>query len=112
MMAMRGNLAPQRRAKWIGGMLVVMLGVHMLMFITLGNSSSSDWLWFVPVLVMVVMMALMMFVVGPRMMRHAQGRGSEDTPSEILRKRYASGELTKQQYEEMEQTLRDHITGP
>jgi len=95
------------------GVLLVMVAVRLVMWTTVGNASGSDWLWFLPVLVVVVTMALMMFVVGPRMMHHTQGSGSEDdTPSQILQKRFARGELTQQQYEEMDQALRDHTPQP
>ena len=60
---------------------------------------------------MVVMMALMFFV-GPRMMHGAHAPGAEGSPSEILARRFAGGELTKEQYEEMAHALREHSEPP
>jgi putative membrane protein len=62
-----------------------------------------------------VIIALAVWVVGslfPRGMSASQSRlisradGSSDSPSEVLKHRYASGEISKAEYEEMSQTLR------
>lgn len=37
--------------------------------------------------------------------RNVLGQPSHDTAHEILRRRYASGEITKEQFEEMKRTL-------
>ena len=37
--------------------------------------------------------------------RGRDGSGNRETPREILDRRFASGELTKEQYEEMKRTL-------
>jgi uncharacterized membrane protein len=81
-------------AKWVVGLLLVMVGTRLLIFVlaALGlirwaGSSASGVFWVLPVL-MILMMALMFFLMRPRMMRHAQGSGSTETPSEILQKRF------------------------
>ena len=61
-------------------------------------------MWLVPLLVIAILVAL--FVggrrdgVGPR-----DDGGRRETPRDILDRRYASGELSKEQYEEMKRTL-------
>ncbi|WP_455243911.1 SHOCT domain-containing protein [Petrachloros mirabilis] len=37
--------------------------------------------------------------------RHGRGTSEPDTPRQILDRRYASGDLTKEQYESMKQDL-------
>ena len=102
-------------AKWVIGLLLLMMGIRMLIFvlaavglINWGGFSGTSWLWVMPVL-MVLMMGVM-FLVMPRLMHHAPGPGAQETPSHILQKRFARGELTKEQYEQMEEILREHAS--
>jgi len=104
-------------AKWVIALLVLMMGARVLVFvlfaaglISWGGFSGSSWLWVMPLL-MIAMMALMIFVM-PRMMHNGPGAANVETPSEILQKRFARGEITKEQYEQLEQTLREHAPAP
>src|SRR5579872_3615704 len=115
MMMMHGGGTAGKVAKWVIGLLLLMMGARLLIFvlaaagiINWGGFSGSSWLWIMPVM-MVVMMGLMFFVM-PRMMHGAAGPGAQETPSQILQKRFARGELTQEQYEQMEQTLREHAS--
>jgi putative membrane protein len=113
-MMMMLNNRTRKIARWIIGLLLVMITARLVIFglaaaglITWGGSSSFSWLWIMPVL-MLLIMALMLFL-GPRGMHGTQEPGAEESPSEILARRFARGEITKEQYEEMEQTLREHL---
>ena len=92
--------------KWLLGVPIVMIGAHMLMTTVLAGSAGHLSSWALPVL-MVLMMAVMMLLM-PRMMHRRHGPGSDESPSAILARRFAQGELTEDQYAQMEQTLRDH----
>lgn len=48
-------------------------------------------------------------IIGEKFMgnRFKSGANTKETPMEILKKRYAMGEITKDQYEEMKEKLRD-----
>ena len=60
-------------------------------------------------IMMLVFWALVIaaIVVGVRTLtgRHGFGQPSQDSALEILRRRYAAGEITKEQFEEMKRTL-------
>jgi putative membrane protein len=57
--------------------------------------------WFMwLVLVIVAAIAIYLFIVQAQ-----RGGNVRETPLEILKKRYAKGEITKEQYEEMKQHL-------
>lgn len=55
-------------------------------------------MWGLPVLLIVVLVVLLL---GSR----RDDGGRRETPREILDRRYASGAITKEQYEEMKRTL-------
>ena len=65
---------------------------------------SFGFMWLFPVIILIMVIACLFR--GPRWMRrhHNWGEGRE-TPREILDRRYASGEITKEQYEDMRRTL-------
>lgn len=115
MMMMLLNNRTRKIARWIIGLLLVLITARLVIFglaatglINWGGSSSFSWLWIIMPLLMLVMMAVMLFL-GPRGMHGTQGPGAEESPSEILARRFARGEITKEQYEEMEKTLREHL---
>ena len=62
---------------------------------------GSVVLW---VIILAVVAALLYFLVRAGSTRGSAG-GSEDTPMEILSRRYAKGEITKDQFDEMRRTL-------
>ena len=84
-----------------------------------GNFWSTG-IWMFPI-VMIVGMLIMIFVIRPMMSgsggprspwgasdrEHHGGRESRDseTPLEIVKKRYAKGEITKDEYEELKRDL-------
>jgi putative membrane protein len=55
-------------------------------------------MWGLPVLLIVL---LVVFLLNAR----RDGGGQRETPREILDRRFASGEVSKEQYEEMKRTL-------
>jgi len=72
-----------------------------------GNDHMGGWGW--PVIVaMVVMMGGMGWMMWS-MMRGAgsDGRGSSDDPVEVLKARYARGELTTEEFQERLRTIED-----
>jgi putative membrane protein len=86
-------------------MIVTFMAIHMLLIGLAGSSfAASGWMWVLPV-VMVAMMALMFFVGPGRMMHGMQHPGSEGSPSEILARRFARGQITKEQYDEISKAL-------
>jgi len=113
MMIMRNRKPAGKIAKWVIVVMAAMMAARLLIFvlaaaglISWGGSAGLTWMWMIPVAV-IVMMALMFFL-GPRMMHGQRGQGPEESALEILARRFARGELTKDQYEEMEKTLREH----
>jgi putative membrane protein len=87
-----------------------------------GNFWSSG-MWIFPILmpiIMIVVLAIIILIVRPMMsgcggprfpwqgsnQEHHEVRDSEsETPLEILKKRYARGEITKEEYEDMKGDL-------
>lgn len=82
------------------------------------------WFWVVPLVFMILMVVFVAFAVrraGDWRSGHGQGgvpwqgwgpsdgprarMGTGETPRQILDRRYASGELTKEQYEQMKRDL-------
>jgi putative membrane protein len=55
------------------------------------------FMWLIPVIVVAIVIYLIMQTRG--------GRTAPETPLEILKKRYAKGEITKEQYDRMKQDL-------
>jgi uncharacterized membrane protein len=104
-------LGSQRSRKLIIGLMVAMMGAH---FLVLGIGATgliaggalSSLSWIMPI-GMVLVVIVLMLVVGPRrMMRGHMGLQTEDAgPLEILQKRFARDEITKNQYEETKRIL-------
>ena len=55
------------------------------------------FMWLIPVIVIVIVFYLMM--------QSQKGRIVRETPLEILKKRYAKGEITKEEYDRIKQDL-------
>ena len=73
----------------------------------LGGTSEISWI--IPIVVPVVLISIML-VTGRKMTTHQQqiARGTEDELlSEILQKRFARGEITKKQYDNIKRILQD-----
>jgi putative membrane protein len=65
---------------------------------------AMGFMWIVPLLFLIVMIVFL--VRGPWWSGHEHGRGGRrETARDILDRRYASGEINKEQYEEMKRTL-------
>ena len=77
---------------WRGGMMWGVGGVTMLAFLAL----------------VVVGLVVLLRVLDRDKNGPASGGPSRETPLEILDRRYASGELTKEQFEQMRQDLGGH----
>jgi len=61
-------------------------------------------MWIFPLLFLIVMVVFLFR--GPPWMWHRHGDGSQrETPREVLDRRFANGEITKEQYEDMKRTL-------
>jgi uncharacterized membrane protein len=108
---MMGMFNMHRSRKLIIGLMLAMMGAHFLILgigatglIAGGALSSLSWIMPIG---MVLVMVILMLVVGPRrMMRGHMGLHADDAGLlDILQKRFASGEITKDQYEEMKQVL-------
>ena len=68
---------------------------------------GMGFMWVFPFLFLIVLvLCITLFVRGPWWIGRGRGdSGNRETPREILDRRFASGELTKEQYEEMKRTL-------
>ena len=77
------------------------------------EASNFSYWWIVPIVMMILCflmmrgrMGRMMCGFGPRGINNNQTRKS-DTAMEILDKRYASGEISREEYEERKSVLTD-----
>jgi putative membrane protein len=62
--------------------------------------------WLFPFLFLIVLVVVLVLAVrGSGFGRGQDGGGHRETAREILDRRYANGELSKEQYEEMKRTL-------
>jgi putative membrane protein len=65
---------------------------------------GMGFMWIFPLLFLIVMVVFL--VRGPGWFRRDNGRGERrETTREIIDRRYANGEITKEQHEEMKQRL-------
>ena len=105
-----------RNRKLIFGFMFAMIGVRLLMFAlaTVGVITWSPPIgasilsWIVPVGMPVVMISFMLLYGRKRMMSPQMKHGLDDAPLlVILQRRFALGQITKEQYEEMKMILRD-----
>lgn len=65
---------------------------------------SFGFMWIFPLVFLIMVIACVFR--GPRWMRrHQNWREGRETPREILDRRYVSGEITKEQYEDIKRTL-------
>ena len=62
------------------------------------------WIWPFVLLVLVLFIALAAFIVF-RSVPHGGSRGTDETPQEILKRRYARGEISRDEYERMKRDL-------
>ena len=69
--------------------------------------AGMGWMWIFPLLFFVVMIGIMVLLWwrGFRPWCGMMGDHQHETPRQILDRRYASGEITKQQYDEMRSNL-------
>lgn len=104
-----------RNRKIVFGLMSAMIGGRLLVF-ALGIIGLIDWSpplgasvlsWIIPVVMPLVMITAMLLMGRGGPMQHQQTvQGPDDmTISEILRRRLALGEITKDQYEEIKRIL-------
>jgi len=60
--------------------------------------------WMIPFFPIIILVVILYFVFGRNNARWS-GSGSDDTPLELLKKRYAKGEITKEEYDEIKKDL-------
>ncbi len=63
------------------------------------------FMWIFPMLFLIVMILFLFGGGSRRFWRSSRHDERRESPREILDRRYASGEITKEQYEEMRRTL-------
>ncbi|MGP8068975.1 MAG: hypothetical protein ACLP5V_03710 [Candidatus Bathyarchaeia archaeon] len=109
-------LINSRNRKLIFGAMFAMIGVRVLMF-ALATVGVITWAppmgasilsWIVPFGMPLVMISFMLLYGHKRMMSPQMKHGPDDAPlPDILQRRFALGQITKEQYEEMKIILRD-----
>ena len=68
--------------------------------------TGMGWMWIFPLLFFIVMVGMMgFFWRGGAPWCGMMGHHRHETPRQILDRRYAGGELTKEQYDEMRHNL-------
>lgn len=64
------------------------------------------WGWMMMIVFLGVIVVGIVVLVRALANRNVLGQASQDSALEILRRRYAGGEISKEQFEEMKRTLR------
>lgn len=74
--------------------------------------SGFPWMWIFPVMFFLAIIFMVFFFTlflrgggGPFWRQHGRNNELRKTPRQILDRRYAGGEITKEQYEEMKRNL-------
>ncbi len=105
----------------IGGIIAVVLIVFPLVFGLIwggqyggwgmmgpGMMGGFGWMWLMPVF-WIVFLGLIIWAIAASVRRSSESRGSDsskaDSALELLKKRYARGEIDKQEYEEKKKDL-------
>ena len=67
---------------------------------------QQDYYWGMPMMwfIWIPIFIIIIFVI-MKMNNNRRNTPSEDSPLDILKKRYAKGEITKEQFEEIKRTL-------
>lgn len=71
------------------------------------NMNMGTGWWIVVVVVMVVMMGGMLWMMLGMGSRSGRGNGSTSDPLEIVRQRYARGEISEEEYERVHRGLEE-----
>jgi uncharacterized membrane protein len=105
------NGGPNRRGSWghgIGILLMLPIGLIavLVLFFLFGGSSSirGEWLIIIIAILLVVFVVRISFRRSRRRHWRQQHQG-HNGPMRILRERYARGEITKEQFDQMSQDL-------
>lgn len=103
-----------RASKLVIGLMLAMIGAHLVIFalaaagVVRGSFGSSGGLWGLLMLIPIAVIILMLVFGRRQMMHQPLPSNATGSPAEILQQRFARGEITKDQYEEMEHVLREH----
>ena len=105
------NGGPNRHGFWMRGigillMLPIGLIAVLVLFLLFGDTSSfrGEWLFIIIVILLVVFVVRISYRRSRRRYWRQQHRG-QNGPMRILRERYARGEITKEQFDQMSQDL-------
>ncbi|MHB8744104.1 MAG: SHOCT domain-containing protein [Sulfuricaulis sp.] len=76
----------------------------------MGNGQGgwmAGGMWFFPILFLILVIAGMVFIVRWLMERHTQESPAEESPVDILKRRYAKGEIDRETFARMKQDIGD-----
>ena len=102
-----------RTRRTVIGLMVAVMGARMVVLALAavgvmswgGSGQAASWM---PLVLLPMLVIVLVLLFGRRgTMHHLMFGSAPETPLELLQRRFARGELTKEEYEEMKNTLLD-----